>query len=200
MYASGRVALFPLIVCGALFGWSAVAQTQTGTLHLPEHRVQEQAPPAPKVAAPIEARKGTVTGLPLPRFVALRTGEVNMRVGPGMRYPIKWVYRRRNLPVEVEREFDVWRLIRDSDGIRGWVHEATLTGRRSFEVERDAATLRARPDATAAPVAILKPGVIGRLRSCAAGSAWCRVRVDGYGGFLARSAFWGTFPGEAVTP
>ena len=155
------------------------------------------APPT-KPQAPPEPDKGSATGLPLPRFAALRTDEVNLRAGPGTRYPIEWVYKRRDLPVEIEREFEVWRLIEDSDGIRGWVHEATLIGRRSFEVNHGDATLRAEPRETAAPVAILKPGVIGRIRSCAAGSAWCRVQVGAYDGFLLRSAFWGTLPNEVI--
>ena len=69
---------------------------------------------------PANPDKGSVTGLPLPRFVSLRTDEVNLRTGPGMQYPIEWLYKRRGLPVEVEREFDVWRLVVDPDGVKGW--------------------------------------------------------------------------------
>ena len=74
-----------------------------------------------------------MTGLPLPRFASLRTDDVNFRAGPGTRYPIDWVYKRRDLPVEIEREFDVWRLVRDPDNNRGWVHAATLASRRTLE-------------------------------------------------------------------
>ena len=49
---------------------------------------------------------GTETGLPIPRFVTLRAREVNVRTGPGVRYPIDWVFQRPNLPVEVVAEFD----------------------------------------------------------------------------------------------
>ncbi|WP_264784587.1 SH3 domain-containing protein, partial [Asaia bogorensis] len=70
----------------------------------------------------------------LPRFAAMRADKVFMRKGPGQRYPIEWVYHRRGLPVEVEREFDVWRLIEDSDGMKGWVHQATLVGQRTFVI------------------------------------------------------------------
>ena len=101
-------------------------------------------PPAPtEPAKPPEAEtKGSATGLPLPRFAALRSDEVNLRAGPGTRYPIDWVYKRRDLPVEILREFEVWRLIQDPDGIKGWVHQATLTGRRAFIVTGGDATLR----------------------------------------------------------
>jgi SH3-like domain-containing protein len=158
-------------------------------------------PPAPQPApspAPAEPSKGTASGLPLPRFVALRSDEVNLRAGPGTRYPIEWVYKRRDLPVEIEREFEVWRLIKDQDGIKGWVHQATLTSRRGFVVTGTERTLRqqAKPDASA--VARLQPGVVGRIRSCEANSDWCQVQVGDYRGWLKRDEFWGTLPGEAV--
>ncbi|MGI3777448.1 MAG: SH3 domain-containing protein [Janthinobacterium lividum] len=164
-------------------------------------------PPAPvpvPEAAPVPAvpDKGSNTGLPLPRWSALRTEEVNLRTGPGTRYPIDWVYKRRDLPVKVEREFDVWRLVALPDGTRGWVSGATLVTHRTFSVN-DAATaparaMRAAAGEDAAVVARLKPGVIGRIRACDAGAAWCQVQVGEYRGWLRRDAFWGTDPGEAV--
>jgi SH3-like domain-containing protein len=162
--------------------------------------------PAPPPAVPAEppkppeteTNKGSATGLPLPRFAALRSDEVNLRAGPGTRYPIDWVYKRRDLPVEILREFEVWRLVQDPDGIKGWVHQATLTGRRSFIVIGGDATLHRDPKDTAGAVAILKPGVIGHLRSCQAGSAWCQVQTGDYRGYLKRSQFWGTLPDEVV--
>ncbi len=162
-------------------------------------------PPAPvippaKEATPSAAPKGTATGLPLPRFAALRSDEVNLRSGPGTRYPIQWVYKRRDLPVEIEREFDVWRLIADPDGVKGWVHLATLTGRRSFVVTGAERTMRRAPDDAAQAVARLKPGVIGRLRTCQADAAWCQVQVGEYRGYLKRGEFWGAFRAEAVNP
>jgi SH3-like domain-containing protein len=146
-----------------------------------------------------DVSKGSASGLPVPRFVALRSDEVNLRAGPGTRYPIEWVYKRRELPVEIEREFEVWRLVRDPDGIKGWVHQATLTGRRSFMVTGSDATLRRDAQDSAAAVAVLKAGVIGHIRSCAANSDWCQVQTGDYRGYLKRSEFWGALPGEAFT-
>jgi SH3-like domain-containing protein len=156
------------------------------------------APVEPPKQPEADTSKGSASGLPLPRFVALRSDEVNLRSGPGTRYPIEWVYKRRELPMEIQREFEVWRLVQDSDGIKGWVHQATLTGRRSFIVTGGDATLRHDPEDTAAAVAILKPGVVGHIRSCAAGSDWCQMQVGDYRGYLKRSQFWGTLPGETV--
>lgn len=159
--------------------------------------------PAPEKPASNEKEaeqdKETVK-LPLPRFASLRSDDVNMRSGPGTRYRIDWVYKRRELPVEIEREFDVWRWVRDADGIQGWVNAATLMGRRTFIVQKTEAVLRAEGSDSAAPVAVLKPGVIGRIRSCESASAWCVVQTGSFRGYLRRDAFWGTFPGERIAP
>ncbi len=160
---------------------------------------------APKPAAPpkpvIPADQGTVTGLHLPRYASLKTGDVNMRTGPGARYPVVWTYKRFELPVRIEREFDIWRLVEDMDGIKGWVHQATITGRRTFVVTgADPRTMRAEARDDAAAVAILKPGVVGRIKSCDANAAWCQVQVGDYRGWLARADFWGSDAGEAVAP
>ena len=203
----------------------AVPHPHRARIARPAHRVVPPAPlppPPPPPPMPAVPPKGSSTGLPLPRFASLRADAVNLRSGPGTRYPIQWVYKRRDLPVEIEREFDVWRLVQDSDGVKGWAHQATLVGTRSFVVLADppapapaaadapaapgdayrpgSRTLRAEPRPDAAVVAILKPGVIGRIRNCAAGSDWCRVSVRSYSGWLQRSAFWGTLPDEAILP
>jgi SH3-like domain-containing protein len=159
------------------------------------------APPSPPVEPakpPASDSKGSATSLPLPRFAALRSDEVNLRAGPGTRYPIEWVYKRRELPVQIQREFEVWRLVQDPDGIKGWVHQATLTGRRSFIVGAGDATLRRDAQDGAAAVAILKPGVVGHVRACQGTSDWCQVQVGDLRGFLRRSQFWGTLAGETV--
>ncbi|MDP7625068.1 MAG: SH3 domain-containing protein, partial [Rhodospirillales bacterium] len=69
------------------------------------------------------------TGKPLPRFVSLRADEVNLRTGPGVRYPVDWVYQRKNLPVEVIAEFGTWRKVRDVQGSQGWIHQSLLSSR-----------------------------------------------------------------------
>ena len=173
--------------------------------HAPAAHVPAAKPAAPAPVpvavlppAPTEPTKGTVTGMPLPRFAALKTDEVNLRSGPGLRYPIQWVYKRRDLPVQIEREFEVWRLVSDLDGERGWVNQATLTGRRTFVVRGSERTVRADPATDASPVAMLKPGVVGRIRACEAISDWCQVQVGEYRGWLQRDAVWGVYVHEAV--
>ncbi len=160
-----------------------------------------QPAPAKPAPPPVPADVGTNTGLHLPRYASLKSDDVNMRVGPAERYPVIWTYKRRELPVRIEREFDIWRLVEDMDGVKGWVHQATLTGRRTFVITGTTdRTMRADASETADAVAILKPGVVGRIRSCEAGKDWCQVQVADYRGWLPRSDMWGVDPGEAVGP
>ncbi len=136
------------------------------------------------------------TGLALPRFVALRSGEVNVRTGPGRRYPILWVFQRRYLPVEIIAEFDTWRRVRDREGAIGWVHQSTLTGRRSVIVTGRTRTLMRRPEPAAPPVAQAEADVIAHLLKCAGG--WCRIDAGGYKGWLKRAEIWGVYSNETV--
>lgn len=122
--------------------------THTHSVQKPSEPVATPIPsPAPQ-EQPKEPDKGSVTGQPLPRFSALRADEVNMRAGPGMNYPILWVYHRRSMPVKILREFDVWRLIEDQDGQKGWVQGATLVGNRTFIVKGSALTTEDAPPPT----------------------------------------------------
>jgi SH3-like domain-containing protein len=166
----------------------------------PHSRAQSTANACAATAKPLEGQHlGSSTCLPVPRFVSLRADAVNLRVGPGDQYPIEWVYHRVGLPVEVLREFDVWRLVVDADGTEGWMHEATLIDTRHFVIRgQSAVTLFRSPSDQSNPAAQLMPGVIGLIQRCDAGADWCRVRVGHVGGWLERAAFWGAFPGEAI--
>nr|WP_246503769.1 SH3 domain-containing protein [Plastoroseomonas arctica] len=139
--------------------------------------------------------------MPLPRFASLRSDEVNMRAGPGTRFPIEWTYRRRDLPVQIVREFDLWRRIRDRDGQEGWVHQSTLAARRGLVVlgaPGAEVPLRRRAEDNAAPVARLRPGVVGRIRACEGASPWCEAQVGEYRGWLRRAEIYGVGAQEDV--
>nr|WP_270934355.1 SH3 domain-containing protein [Roseomonas sp. MO-31] len=143
-----------------------------------------------------------MSGLPLPRFASLRSDQVNMRVGPNTTFPIEWTFQRRDLPVQIIGEFQVWRRIRDVDGAEGWVHQSTLAGRRTVLVRPPAnapeTTLRRRPEEGASAVARLRGGVIARIRECEAASTWCEVQVAGHRGYLRRAEVWGVGAEEEI--
>ena len=119
-----------------------------------------------------------------------------MRTGPGVRYPVEWVFTRRNLPVEIIAEFEAWRKIRDWQGTEGWVHASMLTGKRSVIITGRTQPLR-RSDSTSAPaIARVEKTVVGRLLNCR--GAWCRLEIAGLRGWMQRSQFWGVYPKEKV--
>jgi SH3-like domain-containing protein len=142
--------------------------------------------------------KGAAAGLPIPRFVSLRTNPINLRTGPGVRYPVDWVYARRHLPVEVIGEFDTWRQIRDVDGTEGWVHQSMLSGKRAAMVTKEPRPLKRTGEETAETIATLEQGVIVNVQRCPAETQYCRVEVDGLQGWLKRDQFWGVYPDETI--
>ncbi len=154
--------------------------------------------PAPAPEAPAEAAKPVGSGAPVPRFMSFRFDDVNLRVGPGLRYPIDWVYHRKDLPVEILRELDDWRLVQDQDSVRGWVRATTLSPRRGVIVRGAEHVLRSKASDDGTAVARLKPGVVGHVRGCAADSQWCEVEVGVYRGWLKRDEIFGVYPNEAV--
>jgi SH3-like domain-containing protein len=144
------------------------------------------------------------SGLPVPRFVSLKSDRVHSRQGPGTDHKVLWVYRRAGLPLEVIREFDGWRQVRDSEGAEGWVLQSLVSGRRTalvlpWEVKGGKAPkveLRSDDRESAAPVAIVEAGVIVNIRSC--DSRWCDVSVGDYRGYLQQKRLWGVYPGEII--
>jgi SH3-like domain-containing protein len=138
------------------------------------------------------------TGLPLPRFVSLRASEANMRTGPGVQYPVEWVFTRRRLPLEVIAEYRTWRKVRDWQGTQGWMHQSMLDNRRTVIVTGARRTLRKRGDTRSAAQARVEAGVIGRLLECPDGGGWCKVEVDGFEGWFRRVEFWGAYAKEVL--
>jgi SH3-like domain-containing protein len=138
------------------------------------------------------------TGLPLPRYVSLRAGEVNLRTGPGVQYPVDWVYLRQNLPMEIIAEYGTWRKVRDWQGTQGWVHQSMVSGLRTLIITGNTRTVRRKADAQSKPIAILEAGVIGKLLSCPDLNGWCRVDVAGQKGWLRRVDFWGVLKNEVM--
>lgn len=141
------------------------------------------------------ARAAADAPLPLPRFATLHSDKVNLRTGPGQRYPIEWVFIRKDLPVEIVAQFEHWRRIRDWEGTEGWVQEHMLNGKREVMIRGAVRALRRSPDLAGAPVARAEPGVMAKLLECR--DAWCRIEVDDVTGWVQRGDVWGVYPNEA---
>ena len=150
---------------------------------------------APVSAAPTERADGTTT-LPVPRFVSLKSNSAMMRSGPEERFPILWEYRRRGLPLEIVKEYKIWRQVRDPDGTLGWMNKSLLTGTRTGFVREQVRTLYVAPDLQSRVAWRIEPGTVVTITLCE--TIWCRVSNDGRSGYMLRNQLWGTYPGEAV--
>ena len=138
------------------------------------------------------------SGLPLPRFVSLRSDKVRMRTGPGVRYPIDWIYKRQNMPMEVVAEFGTWRRVQDFQGTQGWMHQSMLNNKRAIVVTGQTRTLRFTSDSKSPAVARIEPSVIGKIIRCKKVSGWCKLSFTKYEGWLRRVEFWGAYPTEEI--
>ncbi|MBV9136700.1 MAG: hypothetical protein JO357_06545 [Hyphomicrobiales bacterium] len=143
---------------------------------------------------------GPVTKLPMPRFVSLKADSVNLREGPNRDHPVKWIFKRAGLPVEITAEFEQWRRIRDSEGTEGWVLQNLLSGRRTVLIapwsKEEAISLFERPDASSATVAKLQPRVLASVHDCSRN--WCRLKSDKFDGYIQEDKLWGVYPRETV--
>src|SRR5882672_8754156 len=136
---------------------------------------------------------GTASGLPVPRFVSLKSDRVNVRSGPNKDQDVRWVYTRAGMPVEVTAEFENWRRIRDWEGAEGWVYHSLLSGRRTAvvvpESKDELVPLYANAEAEAAVAAKLQSGVLGQLKSC--NGSWCEFSGKDFTGWLRQERLWG---------
>lgn len=146
---------------------------------------------------------GSVTKLPIPRFVSLKPSDTPMREGPSKDHRIKWVFKREGLPVEVIAEHEQWRRIRDSDSTDGWVYHARLSNRRTVVIRapkdpkaNGEQRLFKEENENSAVVAKVQPGVVANIERCS--KEWCRVSVEGYSGHIRKGVVWGVYPDEVI--
>src|SRR5213075_1544869 len=115
----------------------------------------------------------TSSGLPVPRYVSLKSDHVKVRAGPTKDNEVAWIYTRAGLPVEITAEFENWRRVRDSEGSESCVYHSMLSGRRTAVVtmksKDELAPLYARADASSAIAARLQAGVVTQVKKCSNG-------------------------------
>ncbi|MDD9912824.1 MAG: SH3 domain-containing protein [Alphaproteobacteria bacterium] len=121
---------------------------------------------------------------PFPRAASLKRSEVNVRAGPGTRYPILWVFQRRGWPVVLLAKYDNWYKIRDIEGEEGWVYIGMVSSQHTAVVSSgEPATLYKKADGTR-PTHLLESGVVVALNTCS--DIQCEVTVQGADGWVDR--------------
>lgn len=143
------------------------------------------------------------TGLPIPRFVSLKSNKANMRVGPGSKFQVEWQYVKAGLPIEIIQEFDNWRKVRDSEGNEGWMLHSLLSGKRTAiinpwekDLTKGLADLKNNDDPAAKTIAKVQPGVVATVDYC--GENWCHMTFKNTDGYVSKSDIWGVYPDELI--
>ena len=144
--------------------------------------------------APDKHQNSGPSGLAIPRFVSLASDTVHMRAGPGVRYPITWVYKRLGTPFMVMAEHEYWRKVRDAEGTEGWIHRSLLSNRRTAVLRDRVADLYKLPDSNSPITLRAEPGVIGKLLECT--KSWCRMELDTTRAWIPRTKIFGALDTE----
>ena len=141
------------------------------------------------------AKKGKVTNLELPRYVSLKSDDVNLRVGPSINYPIKIKYVQNNLPIEIFDEFDAWRKVKDHENNIGWVHKSLIKGERFILIinkKENSKKIYDRPNGK----------IIGKVHNynilsleiCL--TRWCYISIKDIEGWVSKDFIWGVYKNE----
>lgn len=182
-------------------GWAAV-MVACAALFLPAGARAQVSSGEPRADQPSAV---VTSGLPVPRFVSLKSDRVNLRNGPGTDYPTSWVFRRAGMPLEVIKEFEGWRQVRDAEGTTGWVVQSFLSGRRTalvlpWEIKPGQpvpqVSIRGDDSESAKVVAVVEAGVIANIVAC--DGRWCRVTIERFGGYVEQKKLWGVYEREVV--
>jgi SH3-like domain-containing protein len=130
----------------------------------------------------------TRSGFAVPRYVSLKVGKANGRVGPSTKHKILWQYRRKGLPLIVVAETDTWRKVRDIKGDESWVHRPALSGIRNV-ITTGEATIHKNASVNAETMALTEKDTLLRLEECR--KNWCKVSYEKIQGWIQRSEVWG---------
>src|SRR3989338_6348606 len=133
----------------------------------------------------------------MPYYASIKSDEANIRTGPSVRYPIQWLYKRKNWPVQVTATFERWRKISDTQGEIGWIHESLLSNKRYGLVKTEGVQEIYRlPLLSSTKVFIVENGVVVEIKECK--NDWCKIRADRNDGWIKSENLWGVNKGEVV--
>jgi len=122
-------------------------------------------------------------------FLSLKKDKVNVRYGPSFKSPIKFVYKKVNLPIKQIDKKENWRRIIDFKNNSGWIHWSQLKKVNSIIPLKDKILFR-KPSNFSKPLAIIKSGRILVLKKC--DGEWCKVKSENFKGWIKNNDIWGS--------
>ena len=123
------------------------------------------------------------------KFLSLKKNKTNVRYGPGLDYPIKYIYRKINLPVKQIDKKENWRRVIFLDNNSGWIHWSQLKPSNSIITMKEKILFK-QPSNFSEPFARLGKGRLLVIKKC--GDDWCNVTTDDYTGWIKVKNIWGS--------
>ena len=122
-------------------------------------------------------------------FLMLKNNKVNVRYGPGFDYPIKFIYKKKFLPIKIIDKKENFRRIIDIKNNSGWIHISQLKKGKSFILLEDQ-LLFSKPTKFSKPIAKVSSGRLLLIKKCKLN--WCRVKTENYTGWIKNENVWGS--------
>jgi len=123
-------------------------------------------------------------------YLLLKNNKVNVRYGPGFDYPIKFVYKKKNLPIRIIDKKENFRRIIDFKNNSGWIHASQLKKGEAFILLEDQILFK-KPTKYSKPILKIAKGRLLVVKKCK--KIWCRVKTENYTGWIKSEKVWGTF-------
>ena len=123
------------------------------------------------------------------KFLSLKKNKTNVRYGPGLDYPIKYIYRKVNLPVKQIDKKENWRRVIFLDNNSGWIHLSQLKPSNSIITLEEKIFFK-KPTNFSEPLAKLEKGRLLVINICE--EEWCNIRTDKYTGWVKTRNIWGS--------
>ena len=121
-------------------------------------------------------------------FLSLKKNKVYVRYGPGKNYPIKYIYKKKFLPVKVIDKKENFRKIIDHKKNSGWIHISQLKKSRSLVILSNKIIFE-KPTKNSKPIVNLESGRLLLVKKCI--HNWCKVSTDKYSGWIQTNNVWG---------
>ena len=122
-------------------------------------------------------------------FLSLKKDKVNVRYGPSFESPIKFVYKKINLPIKQIDKKENWRRIIDFKNNSGWIHWSQLKKINSIIPLEDKILFK-KPSNFSKPLAKIKRGRVLVLEKC--DDMWCKVSSENFKGWIKTKNIWGS--------
>ncbi len=121
-------------------------------------------------------------------FLSLKKDKVNVRYGPSFESPIKFIYKKKNLPIKQIDKKENWRRIIDFKNNSGWIHRSQLKPMNSI-IPLDNQVLFYKPTIFSKPLAKIEKGRVLLVQKC--DGEWCKVKTEKFSGWIKNNNLWG---------